>query len=590
MREILERVIDFELSQYQDYHNSLSNAVDDRLLVGRGIGWIRYEPTIEQARPETITDDSTNEVTGEYGPPEQITNERTPVDYVYWEDFAHLPARTWEEVTWVARRVYMSREEGEARFGEKFAEVPLTHSPDKDSSNKSTTESLKKAVVWEIWCKSTKKVHWIAENHDEMLDERDDPLELEQFFPCPKPIYSTVTTDSLIPVADFRLYQDQANEIDEITGRIQHLTKALKVQGIYAADEPAIERLMKEGNDAVLIPITNWPAFTEKGGLGNAVQFLPLGEIVQSLNQLYAARESCKQIVYETTGISDILRGASMAQETATAQQIKSQFASIRLNDMKDDVARFARDLLRMKAEIICQKYQPEMIYKISGIEVTPDAQFAVQAIQLLKNEPMRNWAIDIQTDTLVQLDEQSDKQSRIEFLTASSQFLTQAVTAGTQVPAIAPLAMQMLLFGVRGFKIGRELEGVFEQTLQAMKAQAEQSGGQQQPDPETMKLQAEMQLEQQKAQAEAQFMQQKMQMDSQMAQQKAQSDLQMEQYKADLKAQTDIQVANIKAQVELQVAQIKSQIDRETQAAKIHMDAMIAAQEVNNAAIPDQM
>lgn len=588
--EILERVIDFELSQYQDYHNSLSNAVDDRLLVGRGIGWIRYEPTIEQARPETITDDSTNEVTGEYGPPEQITNERTPVDYVYWEDFAHLPARTWEEVTWVARRVYMSREEGEARFGEKFAEVPLTHSPDKDSSNKSTTESLKKAVVWEIWCKSTKKVHWIAENHDEMLDERDDPLELEQFFPCPKPIYSTVTTDSLIPVADFRLYQDQANEIDEITGRIQHLTKALKVQGIYAADEPAIERLMKEGNDAVLIPITNWPAFTEKGGLGNAVQFLPLGEIVQSLNQLYAARESCKQIIYETTGISDILRGASMAQETATAQQIKSQFASIRLNDMKDDVARFARDLLRMKAEIICQKYQPEMIYKISGIEVTPDAQFAVQAIQLLKNEPMRNWAIDIQTDTLVQLDEQSDKQSRIEFLTASSQFLTQAVTAGTQVPAIAPLAMQMLLFGVRGFKIGRELEGVFEQTLQAMKAQAEQSGGQQQPDPETMKLQAEMQLEQQKAQAEAQFMQQKMQMDSQMAQQKAQSDLQMEQYKADLKAQTDIQVANIKAQVELQVAQIKSQIDRETQAAKIHMDAMIAAQEVNNAAIPDQM
>jgi hypothetical protein len=484
----------------------------------------------------------------------------------------------------------MSREEGEARFGEKFAEVPLTHSPDKDSSNKSTTESLKKAVVWEIWCKSTKKVHWIAENHDEMLDERDDPLELEQFFPCPKPIYSTVTTDSLIPVADFRLYQDQANEIDEITGRIQHLTKALKVQGIYAADEPAIERLIKEGNDAVLIPITNWPAFTEKGGLGNAVQFLPLGEIVQSLNQLYAARESCKQIVYETTGISDILRGASMAQETATAQQIKSQFASIRLNDMKDDVARFARDLLRMKAEIICQKYQPEMIYKISGIEVTPDAQFAVQAIQLLKNEPMRNWAIDIQTDTLVQLDEQSDKQSRIEFLTASSQFLTQAVTAGTQVPAIAPLAMQMLLFGVRGFKIGRELEGVFEQTLQAMKAQAEQSGGQQQPDPETMKLQAEMQLEQQKAQAEAQFMQQKMQMDSQMAQQKAQSDLQMEQYKADLKAQTDIQVANIKAQVELQVAQIKSQIDRETQAAKIHMDAMIAAQEVNNAAIPDQM
>jgi len=589
--EILERVIDFELSQYPDYHNSLSNAVDDRLLVGRGIGWIRYEPTIEQMEPPTLTDDTTETQTGEYGPQEQITNERTPVDYVFWEDFAHLPARTWEEVTWVARRVYMTREEGEARFGEKFAEVPLTHSPDKDAaSTKTTTESLKKAVVWEIWCKPTKKVHWIAENCDEMLDERDDPLELEQFFPCPKPIYSTVTTDSLVPVADFKLYQDQADEIDVITGRIQHLTKALKVQGIYAADEPAIERLMKEGNDAVLVPITNWPAFVEKGGLGNAVQFIPLGEIVQALNQLYAARESCKQIIYETTGISDILRGASMAQETATAQQIKSQFASIRLNDMKDDVARFARDLLRMKAEIICQKYQPEMIYKISGIEVTPDAQFAVQAIQLLKNEPLRNWAIEIQTDTLVQIDEQSDKQSRVEFLTSTSQFLTQAVTAGMQVPEIAPLAMQMLLFGVRGFKVGRELEGVFEQTLQAMTAKVGQGVGQQQPNPDAEKMQAEMRLQEQKAQGEMQFAQAKIQNDTQLAQQKLQSDMQMEKYKADLKAQTDTQIAQLRAQTDLQIAQIKAQMEKETQSAKINMDGMIAIHEVNNAPIPNQM
>ena len=528
---ILERVIDYELKQYSDYHNCMSYSVDDRLLPGRGVAWIRYEPTIEKVEEPQITDDvETGEDEGEYGlagqvePMEQVKDERSPCDYVFWEDFAHLPARTWEEVTWVARRVYMSQEEGVERFGEVFKEVPLSHSPDREGEEKSTTESLKKAVVWEIWCKPSKKVYWKAEHFDKLLDEKDDPLKLEGFFPCPKPLFATVTTDSLIPIADFKQYQDQADEIDEITGRISHLTRALKVMGIYAADEPSLSRLMKEGNDAVMIPVTNWPAFMEKGGLQGAVQFMPLRDVIAALQQLYVARDACKQIIYETTGISDILRGASMASETATAQQIKAQFASVRLNDMKDDVARFARDLLRMKAEIICSKYQPEIILTASGIANTPDAQFAPQAIALLKNEPMRNFQIDIQTDTLVQLDEQQDKQDRMEFLTASSSFLEKAVQASQMAPDMIPLLMQMMLFGIRGFKIGRELEGTFEQVSQQMQQKVQQQQAQPPQDPnaaEKEKIQGEMQLE---------------------------------KYKADIRAQTDMQVAQIRAETDLKL------------------------------------
>ena len=555
---ILERVIDYELSQYPDYHNTMSQAVDDRLLPGRGVAWVRYEPKIEQIEEPQITDDveagynanETNGLAGEDAEPlERVADERTPVDYVFWEDFAHLPARTWEEVTWVGRRVYMSEEEGVERFGEVFKNVPLTHVPEryKDSDqDQNVVEGLKKAVVWEIWCKTTKHVYWVSPDYDEVLDKKEDPLELETFFPCPKPIYSTITTDSLIPVADFKLYQDQADEIDDITGRIQHLTRALKVMGIYAADEPALARLMKEGNDAVMVPVTNWPAFAEKGGLQNAVQFMPLADVVAALQQLYAARESCKQIIYETTGISDILRGASSAQETATAQQIKSQFASIRLNDMKDDVARFARDLLRLKAEIICSRYQPEIILTISGIANTPDAQFAPQAIALLKNEPMRNFQIDIQTDTLVELDEQGEKQSRIEFLTATSSFLEKAVQAANVAPDIVPIVMQMLLFGIRGFKAGRELEGVFEQTTQQIMEKMQQPK-EPQPDPEQMKLQAQAQAEQAKLALE---------------QQKAQQDAQLAQWKAELDAQTKLQVAQIQAATDLKLKGMEQSTD----------------------------
>ena len=554
---ILERALDYEIKQYSDFHNTLSHVVDDRLLPGRGVAWLRYEPEIETVEPEVTNyvevggeDYQHNAIAGQTPQPyERIENETSPIDYVYWQDFAHSPARTWDEVTWVARKVYLSLEEGVERFGEQFRQVPMTTSPDKRDGERQTTAKLKKATVWEIWEKPKKCVYWMAEGFDTILDHRDDPLELCDFFPCPKPYFATLSTGTLVPVADFVMYQDQANEIDDITGRIQHLTRALKVMGIYAADEAAIERLMKEGNDAVMIPVKNWSAFVEKGGLQNAVQFVPLADVAGALQQLYSAREACKQIIYEVTGISDIIRGASNSAETATAQQIKSQFASLRLNDMKDDMARFARDVLRMKAEVMCSKYQDETLIKASGIMYTPDAQLVPQALQLLRNETMRNFNIDIETDTLVLIDQQTDKQNRIEFLTAVGGFLKQAVEAGTQNPELTPLLGDMLLFGIRGFKIGRTMEGEFEQYLQ----QAKQTKGQpRQPSPEQIKAQAEMQakqaeiqLEQTKAQADMQLQQAKMQAEQQLEAQR----IQFEQWKTQLDNDTKVAIAELQAQ-----------------------------------------
>lgn len=554
---ILERMISYEINQFNDYNTALSNAVDDRLLVGRGVAWVRYEPETEEISQDELMISSFEE--SEEAPPlERIVSEHVCVDYISWQDFAHDPARTWEEVSWVARRVFMSEDEGVERFGDVFLNVPLTHSPDKEKYE--TTRALKKAVVWEIWCKSSQKVYWVAESFDEILDERNDPLGIDSFFPCPKPIFATVTTDSLVPVADFKQYQDQADEIDEITSRIQHLTKALKVMGIYAADEPALTRLLKEGQDAVMVPVQNWQSFTEKGGLSGAIQFVPLNDVVQALHQLYVSRDACKQMIYETTGISDILRGASLASETATAQQIKSQFASIRLNSMKDDVARFARDILRMKAEIICSKYQPETILQASGILYTGDDQFVPQAIALLKNEPLRNFQIDIQSDTLVQINEQEDKQSRIEFLTAASQFLEKSLPMAQAAPDIQPLLVSMLLFGVRGFKIGRDLEGEFEKFSDGIliKLQNQQNQPpQQQPNPDMIKLQMENQFNQAKLQNDKEARQKEIESKAQIMQARIGSETNREL----IRQEAETQRTREKIAADMEIARIGGQI-----------------------------
>lgn len=551
--QILERALQFEIDHYSDYDNALRSSILDRLLPGRGVAWVRYEPHYIGGMGNPETDDGlqvTEVVENEEAEDRQVVDyECSPTDYVYWKDFRCSPARTWEEVTWVARRVYMTKDEGIERFGEDFARIPMTHEPigikEMKDAGIDVTE-LKKGVVWEIWDKPTGKAIWIAEGWPEILDEQDDPLELEGFFPCPKPLFATLTTDSVVPVPDYYQYQDQADELDQVTNRIAKLTEACKVVGVYDASQTGIQRMLQEGVDNVMIPVDTWAAFAERGGVKGAVDFMPLADVIGALQQLYASREQIKQVIYEVTGLSDIIRGASVATETATAQQIKSQYASLRLKEMQGDVARFASDLLRIKAQIMCQFYKPETLIQMSGMASSLDAQYIPQALQLLKDQPARNFRIEVATDSLVELDEAGEKQSRLEFMQAASQFLQQAVPAAQSAPELAPLLGEMLMFGVRSFKSGRPLEAAFEEVVQAFQQKPQ---GQEKPDPEMEKVKAQQQADQARLQADMQRDQAKAQADMQIEQMKAQMHVQIEQMR--LQAQQQLEQMRLAAQME---------------------------------------
>ena len=548
--QILERALQYELDNYRDFDHAMRSSIMDRLLPGRGVAWVRFE---------------TKDVIQADGTP--MPQSFTCVDTVYWEDFRCSPARTWEEVTWVARRVYMTRRDGLERFGDRFENVPLTHEPiglDEMVKNGEDVSHLKKAQVWEIWDKSTQKVCWVAEGSQEALDQIDDPYGLDSFWPCPKPLYATQTTDTLVPIPDYALYQDQAEEIDLLTQRINMLVKALKVVGVYDASQASIQRMMNEGVDNTLIPVDTWAAFSEKGGIKGTVDFLPLDSVVGALQQCYAAREQAKQVIYEVTGLSDIIRGASMASETATAQQIKSQFASLRLRDMQRNVALFATELLKIKGQLMADLYSPEQLVEMSGIMGTQDAQFAEPAMQLLKTEPARNFRIEVAADSLVEIDEQSEKTNRLEFLQAAGGFLQQAMPAAQQAPALAPLLAEMLLFGVRAFRASRPLEAAFDTAM--AKLSQPQEPQQQQPDPEAVKAQAQMQVEQGRMQME----QAKLQMQGQIEQVKLQGAQQIEQFKA----QTAIQLEQMKQEAETARSQYKADLDAQTKLAIAQMSS----------------
>ena len=562
--QLLERAIDFEIEHYADFRSTMKYSVEDRFLGGRGSAWVRYEP---HTSPIGLGDDgisvTSNIEQGEMAEPmERIEYECAPVDYVHWRDFGHSQARTWEEVGQVWRWVYMTREALVERFGEETARrIPLDQGPEPLNAYNESKRTYNRAKICELWDKETEKVYWFCKGMPQMIDVRDDPLGLEGFFPCPKPLYATTTSDTLVPVPDFVLYQDQAMELDILSDRIDGLVKSLRVRGVYDASQPALQRLMTEGDNNALIPVDKWMAFSEKGGLKGSIDLLPLDTLANALLNCYRAREDIKSQIYEITGIADIIRGVSAASETATAQQIKGQYAGLRLRAMQEDVALYASELIRLKAQVMCLHYQPETILAYAAAQqMTPaDQQLIPQALQLLKDKPLRNFRVDIAADSLVMLDENQNKQDRMQFLQAFGGFLAQALPVGQASPQMVPMMMELLRFGMQAFKAARPIEGQIDATLQ----QLQQAAQQQQPDGEQQGKQAELQ---QKGQME----QGRMQMEAALQQAKLQQQMQMEQ----LKNQTKLAMEQQKQQFEAQIEAMKLQSQQEAAKYKADMDA----------------
>ena len=619
---ILERALTYEIDAGY-FSGTIRRIILDRLLPGRGVAWVRYEPTF-RAMPSKASEgkddaadsagmaDEEEPAEGEGGYlQEEKISESVCLDYVDWRDFMTAGVRTWEECPWIARRVYMDRNELVERFGKKVgAAVTLDWHPSGDKSSSQaddrSAEKQRKAKVWEIWHKPAREVIWIADGYpDAPLDVKPDPLKLEGFWPTPKPLSATLTNDSLVPVPDYVEYQDQARELDDLTARIESLTKSIKAAGCYDASVPALARILDEGMDNQLVAVEDWAAFAQKGGLEGGISMLPIKDIANVLMQLYDARDRVKQVMFEVTGLSDIVRGQSAqgSAKTATEQRIKGQFASLRLNDMQGEVGRYVGDCLRIMGEIIAEHYSPMTLYLISGYEHYAQEQFGasatggglpapqppvpgmapapdpmqeakqafIEAIKLLRDDKLRGFRIDIEANSIIEPDQEAGKQAVVELFGALANFLPQALELGNQQPKLVPVVGKLILFGLRRFELGRDLESAFEQAIDDMEKAA--ANPQQKPSPEEIKAQAEIQKQQfetQRLQQQAQIDQQKGQQDLFMAKQKNAMDIERMRAELDIKRE-ELEIKRQELAMKHQMMQIEAQA--KTQVAAIDME-----------------
>ena len=568
---ILQRMLQADIGKPNDqYSTSLKLNLQDRLITGLGVARVRYE--MDKETRETAEQlDMNGQVVAEGFSEEVITSERAPLDYVHWRDCAWSPCRTWSELRWFGFKEMMTRDQLVERFGKEMGEaIPLTKTTrivEDESLQEEAADSFKRGEVWEIWDKDKKQVVWYCADYEKLLDVKPDPFGLTGFFPVPRPMASNLTTSAYMPIPDFTMAQDLYNEIDNLETRIAMLTQAVKAVGVYNSAIDGVKRMLVEGVENDLIPVDNWAVFAENGGMQGIIDWLPIETIAGVLNQLIARRNDCKSQLFEISGMSDIMRGAAASAGgpvSATERALEARFASVRIAALQDEFSTYATDLIRLRAEIISKHFSPEQIVKQSNILNTPDGQdqqLIQQAVELIKNSQELVWRVQVRPESVAMVDFAALKQERTEYLMAVSQFLQSSGPLIEKEPASAPMLMEMLKWGLAGFKGSQDIEGVIDRAMEQM-AQKLAQPQEQQPDPEAQKMQMQMQLEQTKSQAAMQLEQAKNQGAMQLEQQGLQID--MQRIQAELQAKIQEKQADIQQDITKEKAQLEANTTEE--------------------------
>lgn len=551
---LLQRNIVYELDA-DHFDESIRQILFDRLVPGVGIGWARldeeigepeFTPMIDPATGMPVIDPETGEPFLEPVEGSDIHDQLAAIDYVPWNDFLWAPCRLWSQCRWVARRIDLSKDEVEARFSETApAQVlsDLNYSEEKTSDKARTQPTSSEVVnkttcVFEIWDKERGLVWWISESSEVPLDVQEDRMAFPDFFPTPLPPLGRFDTNSTQPISDFKLVQDQYNELDTLNDRAAKKLQAIRTLWVYDSKQSSLGDVFSAPEFQGL-PIEGWNTLqTEEGGLRGVIEFMDNSPMVNEYMLLIDARDKVKAQIYELEGISDIMRGASQQYDTATATSAKASLGSTRLAVMMKDVADYIARLLRLKAHVICKFYRPERVVERAGRMPQTDEQYIGPALELLGSSPLSHYRLSVSTDSLQLPNWNQEKAERSEAIQATTAMLSQIIPAAEQNPALAVFGAHMVRFGIAGFKGAEPLESALDAFLEQAQEDMRNNAGQPKPpSPAEIKAQAQ------------------------------QAAVQAEVQKTQIREQANLQVAEIQAAAKREVASMQAQVDMQKNA-----------------------
>lgn len=481
--KILEKALIHNLES-QDFDGVIKYARNDYLLSGLGLTYEKYVPTFKTVMQPVMVEVPTLGAQ-EVGQKPVDVLDSAKVETTYIDpsklllDCSHVAV--WEDCEWVAQIIEMTKGEVIEQFGKDIADKLI------DKLNPLENELDKATNVYRIWDKKDGKIIYLSkEVKDKFLRINDDVLKIDGFYPFGKPLFATLANDGLIPVPDYSEIKCQLDELDGVNTRMRLTMQALKVSGAYDGAFPELANLLDK--DVTLIQVSDFEKVREKGGIEGFVGFMPIGQYIEALQALAERRAQLMQAIYEITGVSDIMRGNSDPSETATAVTKKTNFGTLRNQDRQNDFQRYLTDLLKIKAEILCEMLTPELLAQFAEPNTQPDV--LIQAIELLKTEKIRNLTLGIETDTSFMQDEEADK--TLNAVRTIHDMITAAFQTVSAQPALLPLYKQMLDAVVVTLPNTRQFSAAIDETFARIEAELSQPS-EPEPNPDMIRAQADM-------------------------------------------------------------------------------------------------
>lgn len=482
-------------------------------VVGRGVAWIEYNPTIEADE---------NGV-------EYIANRDVHLTSLKYDEYLCSTAECDSDIWWKARRHLLSRKDIYERFGYSADDRELQYKPSDDNDT-----VLNRGEVWEIWDRNEKKRIFILLTHKnhELLEEKDDPYKLECFFPCDELCFIH-ENNSIIPVPEYMLYKKQADLLEETSKKIAQISDAIKYIVVSGSQDKSVSNQITAARNGDVLTIQSNGAVNS---ISEMLTVVPVDAAVNTIQYLEDLKERTKNSIFEITGISDLMRGLSDPRETAKAQQIKGMFGSLRFQDKQNMVQEHRKRIYRIIAEIIAEHYDEATLAEMTCTylptkeqKLTLDAE--IQGLQaqgkevsqdlidkyngmvnmptwdevmnILRSDRLRNYTVDVET-TATAFDDHEQQTEAVDSI--ANTYVQVAQMADQLSPAFLKGFIPIMRMKLSNCKlssaISRQMEEALDEAYKEVDSEAKQPP---QPTPEQQKLQADMQLESAKLESEKQ-------------------------------------------------------------------------------------
>ena len=555
---ISEALLELQLDG-QDCEYLFEEVVKSYLVTGLGQLWVRYEPT--------ISTDPTGQT--------EVAREAVRFDAVHYDDFLFPDVRSWADVEWVARRIFLTGEDVKERFkvsGEQLDAMTFkTGNRDGETigvMNLMGKDDLQTTAIWEVWCKRSRAVYFFSgDEFDVMLTPKQplDPVRFRDFFPCPRPLIATTGTDTLWPIPN-HVYTVASEETIQAAKKVQRelVRKAIPKAAINGEFAEELKKLWN-ANEPIAITLDNWMQFINKSGFDGNVAYAPIQEYVQAAQVMSQQVQEELNAYWELCGITELMRGIADPQNAAATNQMISDHGDTRIQRIIDKVAIFFKMAYCCAYDVICDVFSPQSMIRDSGGDLNdPIAQ---QAVMLLKNEGQRAFKVAIETGSTLAGNSGNNLAKSTEMFNILGQVLTLALQTAEKAPSYAQAMHSLIMHTVRSMSEGRKIEEELEQAFLQGLEQAKQ--GQEQA---MQAQQAQQQQEQQMAQMQQQMQQFQMQI--------AARETGVNEFEAQIKqfvAQSNAQIEQLKLQLDQATAQITSQ----AQVAKAQADMVAAQQKV---------